>query len=66
MRSDNVVSGHGPTMNTEHAKIQIIVTIKDSTQRESGRLRVLIVAVIALRPDLKARLGLKQASLASE
>jgi hypothetical protein len=53
-------------MNTEHAKIQIIVTIKDSTQRESGRLRVLIVAVIALRPDLKARLGLKQASLASE
>jgi hypothetical protein len=42
------VSGHGPTTNAEQAKIQIIVTVKDSTQRESGRLRVLIVVVIAL------------------
>jgi hypothetical protein len=37
----------------------------DTIQRESGGLRVLIAVVIALRPDLKARLGLKQASLAA-
>jgi hypothetical protein len=52
-------------MKIEQAKSQIIVTVKDSTQRESGRLRVLIVVAIALRRDLKARLGLKQASLAA-